>query len=309
MKTNKLMLCAAGLMLLLTVVAASAADAPKLTFKFSKADVPGALQTTPFSVNNAGIMVGWYEDTGGNYQGYILDGNHLTTVDHPNSTFTTCSGVSQNGKIGVVGVTGFYTNSSGNGVGFLYRKGKFTDIPGPAGAMDSYADAINDKGEIVGTYYGSNKVAHGFFLKGIKSTKYTTLDVPGATGSHAPGINDKGWIVLYWTDSEGAHESSITKNYGNTYTKINVPGASGGSQAVSIDSAGDVGYEWSKSGSTVTHGALCTNCGSHSRKYHKFDYPHSVFTSPNGINDKHVIVGPYETEPGGPDSGFKATYK
>jgi uncharacterized membrane protein len=210
----------------------------------------------------------------------------------------------------VVGVPGWYTNANGKSVGFLYRKGKFTDIPGPAGATASYADAINDKGEIVGTYYDSSNVAHGFLLKGIKSKNYKTLDVPGATGSHAPGINDNGWIVLYWKDSKGAFESSITKNHGKTYKTINVPGASGGSVAVSIDSAGDVGYQWAKSGSTVVHGALCTNCGSHSRVYYKnLDYPHSVFNSPNGINDKHLIVGTYETEINGPDSGFKATYK
>ena len=35
MKTNKAMLCVLGSMLLFTVAAASAADAPKLTFKFT----------------------------------------------------------------------------------------------------------------------------------------------------------------------------------------------------------------------------------------------------------------------------------
>ncbi|MGA8492590.1 MAG: hypothetical protein WB711_19355 [Terriglobales bacterium] len=47
-------------------------------------------------------------------------------------------------------VAGVYNNSSGNSVGFLYKNGKYTDIPGPTGAAASVASGINDNGAIVG---------------------------------------------------------------------------------------------------------------------------------------------------------------
>jgi hypothetical protein len=52
MKTNKSMLCVFGFMLLFTAVAATAADAPKRTFKFKPVEIPGAPDTVVNGVNN-----------------------------------------------------------------------------------------------------------------------------------------------------------------------------------------------------------------------------------------------------------------
>jgi hypothetical protein len=53
-------------------VAATAADAPKLTFTFTKVNVPGAMQTGPSGINNAGVIVGGYVDKNSVSHGYIL---------------------------------------------------------------------------------------------------------------------------------------------------------------------------------------------------------------------------------------------
>jgi len=279
---------------------ATAADAPKLTFNFHKANVPGALQTIPQNANNAGVMVGNYEDKDGVNHGYILDGKNLRKVDDPKGTNTICCGVNLNGPIMLVG---YYTNSAGTYVGFLYnpKTRKFKDIRGPKGAISAGAGGINDKGEIVGAYEEPSNVWHGFLLEG---GEYKTLDVPGAAQTYATGINDKGYIVFYWTDSSRATESSIYSPNTKKYTKINVPGASN-SAALSIDSASDVVYQWTESPSGPVQGALRVHA---TKKFYKFDYPQSVATSANGINDKHLIVGPYQKK-NGLLSGYKATYK
>jgi uncharacterized membrane protein len=142
MKENKSLLWAFGLTLGLAFTA-TAADAPRLTFKFSTINVPGALETHPRGVNNAGVSVGVYLGTDAVFHSYILKGKTLTTLVHPTSTATTALGINRTGAISVVG---FYVNSSGNRVGFLYRGGKYTDIPGPTGATSSAAAGINDKG-------------------------------------------------------------------------------------------------------------------------------------------------------------------
>jgi hypothetical protein len=60
MKNCKSILCLLALALAFTVVAATAADAPPLTFTFVKASVPGAMSTSPGGINNAGMSVGGY---------------------------------------------------------------------------------------------------------------------------------------------------------------------------------------------------------------------------------------------------------
>ena len=296
MKNYKFMLRVLGFALACTVGAA-AGDAPKLTFTFTKANIPGALQTHTYGVNNAGVMVGHYQGKSSGH-GYILNGKKLTNLDDPKEGqpgSTIANSLNPNGAISVVGE---YSTGSGTTVGFLYKNGKYTDIPGPAGTRQSSANAINDSGAIVGSYVDSNDVMHGFLLK---AGKYTTLEVPGATeGTGATGINTDGWIVLYGYNSTGA-TSVLTKNNGKTYKPINVPGSIA-SFATDINSAGDVVYQFFDS-SHVSHGALLQ-----AGKYYKFNYPKAVFTYGGGINDKSTIVGWYQISYTGPVSGYKATY-
>jgi hypothetical protein len=302
MKNCKSILCVVLGFALACAVAATAGDAPKLTFTFTKANVPGAMQTGPSGINNAGVMVGGYVDKNSVSHGYILNGKKLTTLDDPKAMAGTTGpeNLNPNGAISVVGV---YNNSSGNTVGFLYKDGKYTDIPGPTGAVSSAAVSINDKGAIVGDYVDSNGRTHGFLLKG---KKYITLDEPAAFGTTAAsGINNAGWIVLWFVNQQGLVESAITKDNGNTYTQINVPLAVD-SYASDLNSAGDVTYFWVDSGGEG-RGALL-----HAGKYYKVNYPNAIYTYAGGINDQRTLVGGYQlkSKNGNPPlSGFKTTYK
>jgi hypothetical protein len=292
--TNRLLQCVLGL----TVAAASAADAPKLTFKFTNANVPGASDTFVSEINNQGVMVGQYQDKKGALHGYILNGKKLTTLDDPNGTNTGATGINFNGAIAVVGS---YMNSSGSSVGFRYapKTKKFTDIPSPEGSISSYLGGMNDRGWIVGSYQDSNGISHGFLLRG---KKYTTLDVPTAIGSQAYGINNAGNITLTWLNSRGTYEGALYN--GKTYKIINVPGAGHrGSEASYINNEGDITFWWFDSNGLI-HGAL-----RHGGASYKFLYPKAVETYPNGVNDRNTFVGQYQDAVNGPVSSFKATFK
>jgi uncharacterized membrane protein len=189
---------------------------------------------------------------------------------------------------------GNYQNSNTTTMGFVYQSGKFTDIPGPAGAKNSAANGINDKGVIVGSYQDS-KGSHGFRLTG---STYKTLNVPGATATFAAGINNKGHIVLYWQDKMDNSESSIWN--GKTYKTIDVPGATN-TMAMDLDNADDVVFQWFDS-LYHPHGALL-----HGGKYYTIDHPQSMGTYGMGINDKSVVVGFYVPD-NNYQGGFIATY-
>jgi uncharacterized membrane protein len=275
-------------------LAASAADRSALDFTFSKTDVPGAQETGPAGINNAGVIVGWYMDSYENVHGYILNGKKLTKLDDPKGEGTTfANGLNPNGPVWVVGS---YTSSeTGKSVGFLYKEGKYTDIFGPNGAVQSTAGAINDSGAIVGAYLDSANVEHGFLLK---DNAYTTLNVPGAISTWATGINNRGEVVLFWANPKLAYGSSLYD--GHVYKTVNVPGASS-SYAMGINTAGDVCYGWFDSAG-VEHGALL-----HAGKFYKFDYPNSGATYGSGTNDKGNVVGAYHTRRRTYWHGFKAS--
>jgi uncharacterized membrane protein len=157
MKNRKSILHVLGFVMVVMVVA-TAADAPKLTFKFTPVNVPGEPQNFLGGVNNSGVMVGSYTDTSGTSHGFMLKGKQLTTIDDPNGLSTSCWGINPNGTIAIVGD---YVSTSGD-FGFLYKNGTFTDIPGPGGSIAASAHAIDDKGNIVGWYQDSSLVVHGF---------------------------------------------------------------------------------------------------------------------------------------------------
>jgi uncharacterized membrane protein len=92
---------------------------------------------------------------------------------------------------------------------FLYHDGTFTTIEVP-GALSTTAFDINDHGEIVGQYKGSDAKFHGFaYDKGT----FTTVDKPGALNTRPVAVNNQGEMVgLYVRDdvfhSEGAFIAS-----------------------------------------------------------------------------------------------------
>src|SRR5262249_47446757 len=57
--------------------------------------------------------------------------------------------------------------------------------------ISTYATGINDSGDVVGTYYDSTNIAHGFILS---NGVYTTI---GPSGAFITGINNLGQITGY----------------------------------------------------------------------------------------------------------------
>jgi len=153
-----------GVLLVLTFVAVGLAAAPPLTLTYSDVHANStALETDTYGVNNAGVIAGDYVDSASVQHGMILAGKKLTTINNKS-----CQAISGTGGISFYGinsagtVAGWCTNSSGVDIGFVYAKGKFTAVNFPKGS-GTQATGINDKGEVVGLYFDSAGLSHGFF--------------------------------------------------------------------------------------------------------------------------------------------------
>ena len=160
-------------------------------------------------INDNGKIVGLYTDTNGNTHGYVLSNGHYTTLDDPsaNGVFTTASGINDSGQI-----VGFYSNdvSFSNGTAsdvhsFLLSHGRYTTLDDPnagTGVMQgTFAEGINNAGQIVGYYVTAAGATHGFVLS---HGHYTTLDDPAVPEGIIPaGINTNGQIVGFYVDTSG----------------------------------------------------------------------------------------------------------
>jgi hypothetical protein len=249
-------------------------------FHLAKVDIP--TQYTQYwsvinGINNAGVMVGGWNDASENTHGMMIKNGQVTTIDDPDGVQTVFFGINSSGEM-----AGDAFDSQGNPTGFIYSGGKFTSVPGPSGALSSDATAINDSGWIAGDYYdGADKTHHGFLLK---SGKYTELNIPGAVATFAAGMNNAGMMVLVGVDAKSNLESYLYN--GTTYEPIFVPGAAF-NEAASINNDGDIVYR-----------ILDANGGGHAalkkgNDYYVFDYPGGVNTGALGINDSGEITGSY----------------
>ncbi len=106
--------------------------------------------------------------------------------------------------------------------GFLLSKGTFStfDYPGAVtsafacggfGGGVAYTDGINDRGEIVGGYCGTDGQLHGFLLS---EGSFSTVDFPGAIGSFAGGINSEGEIAGGYQSADGIYHGFLLSNGG-----------------------------------------------------------------------------------------------
>ena len=117
--------------------------------------------------------------------------------------------------------------------GFLYSAGTYTPVLVPPSAIPW---GINNSGQLVGFYYGTDHNEHGFLLSG---GSYTTLDVPlsnvGSTAAY--GINGSGQIVGGYQSSGVPHGFLLSAG---TYSMIDFPGAGGDATALGINAAGQI---------------------------------------------------------------------
>lgn len=158
---------------------------------------PGAAVAKAYSINDAGHVVGYYEQPGtGLFRGFLYDGTTYTELHDPSVIGTQAIGINNSDDI-----VGYYFDGSPHG--YLYADGEITTLDYPLpGALGTVAQGINDAGEIAGIYFDSSDKDHGFLKT---STGYATIDYPGAIFSGLVGVNNAGQLAGYYRDDAGLH--------------------------------------------------------------------------------------------------------
>ena len=91
------------------------------TFTYLDGFLPaGAMNNQAVGINNAGIVVGFYQDAMGEFHGYVFNGTSASTLDFMGGMGTQAFGINNHGEI-----VGDYTDSGGTMHGFMYIGGIF----------------------------------------------------------------------------------------------------------------------------------------------------------------------------------------
>lgn len=127
-------------------------------FTYLSSLLPGGIGNNQATdVNNAGMISGFFlTDGGADATGFVLNGNALTQLEFPGSTFTQALGLNNNGE-----VVGFYVDANGNTHGFTYVNGVYTEVNDPNAPDNTTINGVNGLGQLVGFYTVGN-VTSGF---------------------------------------------------------------------------------------------------------------------------------------------------
>jgi len=250
-----------------------------------------------FDINDLNQIVGSYEDSNGQYHGFIYQNGAYTTIDDPldvGGLGTEINSINDSEQL-----VGSYFDRSGNPHGFFYNGSTYTSVNDPlgTGAIGTVPFAINGLGQYVGYYTDKNHIDHGFFYNG---STYVSINDPLGVGSISPpfgtgklgtaalGINDEGELVGTYADANNKLHGFLYND--GTYTTIDDPLGVNGSSLFEINNSGELVGDYIDS----------------QGKIHGFVYDNSSFVTVSnslaggslgsiatGISNTGVVVGFY----------------
>ena len=155
---------------------------------FTTYDFPGSQATRFYALGNNGNAAGYYVDSDGYHRGVVLENGELRQFDFPGSVQTELFGISD----ATGALTGnFIDANDGKRRGF---SGELI-IEYPE-ASETFADFVNSRGLMVGSYVDADGVYHAYAR--LPDGRFVPIDLENAAELEyffVHGINDAGTIV------------------------------------------------------------------------------------------------------------------
>lgn len=264
----------------LALFAALPAGAATLT-EFS---VPGSDFTTPFAINSAGVVTGFYGVGDQDASGFIraADGT-ITSFDAPGAVVTTPFAINDDGRI-----CGSATQKNRDHDHSFVRETEGTiTVFDPPHAKDSRCIGFDSKGDLIGSFSGGIRKARGYIRAADGS--FTIIDYPHSIVTAFYAVNAPGAISGERISRNLRNDSAFVLSPDGKFTLFNVPHAE--TEAQSINDRGTIAGDFYD---TTDHGFLRTANGTIT----KFDPKNSVDTLVSGINARGRVIGTFATADG-----------
>jgi hypothetical protein len=163
----------------------------------------------------------------------------------------------------------------------------FTKLQVP-GSVYTDATGINNSGKVVGTYYASDGLRHGYVFDG---STYTTIDYPGAQHTFLFGIDASGRTVGSYSLSVGGTPWHSLVREGGNFTAFDYPNRE--TDARGINGAGRIVGVYNSGPGTPDFGYLKIDDA-----YESISVQGSQHVGAFGINDANKISGSYMSADG-----------
>ena len=283
------------------LLAAATLAWPAGAAQYNIIDAPGAKNfTLALDINATSAATGWYLDKNDHYHGFFrsADGHYDTFAIDGNET----EGNSLNDKGTIAG--GYFPPDVGFLFGFLRTPGGKLKPFDPQPSNSVFIGAINNAGQIAGTYWDSGVSPHGYLR--ARDGTLTTFDAPGSDATEANAISDNGSIAGNYFDPTNTAHGFVRAADGN-FAVFDAEGAGqGGSAGTYVVGINDKGAAagYLKTTSFASHAFVRDPDGTIT----EFDAPGAGQGSNQGtrsfdINAHGVIAGSYVTG-GGQTHGF-----
>jgi PEP-CTERM motif len=277
------------------------------SYNFVTIDLPGALGTDIYGINNNGLISGLGFNSSFQSTGFLYNNGILTpyTAPLPGGGSAIDTEFYQVNNAGQVAVSYYGADSIYHAAVYNSGTATWTYLPDIQGAAQNLAGGINNHGLVVGDSFTNSSFSGGVGWS-WNGSQYTMFSAPGADPSLTPGgtatysVNDAGQIVGYAIDSNGIYHGYLKT--GSSFTTLDVPGAAqfGGTSANGINNEGVVtGYYYSDSSGDFS-GFLWQN-----NNFLTLDFPGAVSTAITSINDQGDLTG-YYIDSNGNFNGFVA---
>jgi probable HAF family extracellular repeat protein len=207
------------------------ASANVLTIKVL--DIPNATQITANGINDHGQVVGQFTDATGAHHGFVYEVDSFVQVDYPGLPEINLYKINNLGQF-----VGSITNGNGVVCGFFYDRGTFSPPFSLSAGGETYAYGINNRGEIVGTFY-AGAGSKGFIYK---AGQFFTPNLPGAPQTSFEDINDAGEVAGIAIDANGTHGVVHLESLGLFAPKFDFTGVKT-TYPQAINAAGQLGGE------------------------------------------------------------------
>lgn len=265
-----------------------AAVQPSLDFR--TIEVPGAKRTIAWGIDDAGQVVGSYDDSKGTH-GFLLRNDRFTSMNFPGAVWTAAFGIGTHGEI--VGAYKMPGEPAANFHGFLrLSDGRFERVDSPS-YKNTIAQRILPDGTILGCRHNDD---FGGSMRGAVLGPHNKSETEAFGSMHNGATPDLRRIVGLYNYAPGDRSAGYVIDDGK-FKPLVVPGSSATS-AWDVNSAGDVVGTYRDS--VGVHGFMLTSDG-----FVSLNVPTAVMTRALGINTIGAVVGSFDA--GGRTHGFVAT--
>jgi hypothetical protein len=228
--------CLRALILVVAALQPALAGAqPNAELEFVLFDAPGAVDTSPTSINDRGVIIGnaLMGAEPGRWRVFVrrpdgsfnflddLEGLGTDETEGGSTLTVSASGINNRGQ-----VVGQYFGHDFRFHGFLRRPGGELTVIDFPGVPHTVAKAINDRGQIVGNYLlelASAARSNRGFLRERDGT-FIEIDFPGARWTIPEGINNAGvivgWYQIFDDDDNFIHQAGFVRFPNGRYVEV-----------------------------------------------------------------------------------------